>query len=128
MLGKLFLGGMGDYLVIDNLSARNLVSKNADLVTIVSEMVVDGGDIPWSVCYYESGARTPAVLDQQRRFCTALAQGMEWVLEHDAEIYRDELVELFPHIEPDVAVELCNVFRRNGMWTSPEVDVAGYER
>jgi len=28
MLGKLFLGGMGDYLIVDNLSARNLLSRD----------------------------------------------------------------------------------------------------
>lgn len=53
---------------------------------------------------------------------------MDWVLEHDAEEFKDELAEIFPRIPVDVTVELTNVFRRGGMWTSSLVSSKGYER
>jgi NitT/TauT family transport system substrate-binding protein len=127
MLGTLFAGGLGDYLLVDNLSARALVEKT-DALQVVMEMVSEGGDIPWSVYYRETETITPAVLNAQRRFCVALGQGMEWLLAHDAETFRDELAELFPAVPVDVAVDLANVFRRDGMWTSPVISRHGYDR
>ncbi|KAF6831052.1 hypothetical protein CPLU01_06988 [Colletotrichum plurivorum] len=115
MLGDLFAGGMGDFLVVDNLSARALVARHADKIEIKSETVSEGGEIPWSVYYRDASTVTPAVLDAQKRFCAGLAKGMDWVLKHDAEEFRDELAEIFPRIPVDVTVELTNVFRRDGM-------------
>ncbi|TPX09374.1 uncharacterized protein E0L32_009418 [Thyridium curvatum] len=128
MLGELFAGGMGDYLLIDNLSARALVARYPGEMSIALETVTEGGDIPWSVYYREAASVTPAVLDAQERFCAALEKGMRWVLEHDAEEFRDELAEIFPAVPVDVAVELTNVFRRDNMWTTTSVDRKGYER
>lgn len=128
MLGDLFAGGMGDYLVIDNLSARALVARHPGEVSIAMETVTDGGDVPWSVYYRETATLTPAVLDAQRRFCVALGRGMDWVLQHDAASFRDELAELFPAVPVDVAVDLTNVFRRDRMWTSPSVSRDAFAR
>lgn len=127
MLGELFAGGMGDYLLVDNLSARALAARTEEL-EIAMEMVSEGGEIPWSVYYRETLTLTPAVLDAQERFCIALGKGMEWVLQNDAETFRDELAELFPAVPTDVAVELTNVFRANRMWTTPVISRAGFER
>jgi NitT/TauT family transport system substrate-binding protein len=127
MLGDLFQGGMGDYFLTDNLSARAMAKSNLN-VSVAMEMVSDGDDIPWSVYYRETATITPAVLDVQKRFCVALGKGMDWVLEHDAESFRDELAELFPSVPVDVAVHLTNVYRRDGMWTVPLVSRKGYER
>ncbi|KAF6812987.1 hypothetical protein CSOJ01_04820 [Colletotrichum sojae] len=128
MLGDLFAGGMGDFLVVDNLSARALVARHADKIEIKFETVSEGGGIPWSVYYRDASTVTPTVLDAQERFCAGLAKGMDWVLQHDAEEFRDELAEIFPRIPVDVTVELTNIFRRDGMWTSPLVSRKGYER
>ncbi len=127
MLADLFAGGMGDYLLVDNLSARALVERHSGL-RVVFEAVSDGGDIPWSVYYRETDTITPEVLDAQERFCFALHQGMEWILEREAESFRDDLAELFPKVPTDVAVQLADVFRRDRMWTAPTVDRAGYDR
>ncbi|KAF2799761.1 periplasmic binding protein-like II [Melanomma pulvis-pyrius CBS 109.77] len=127
MLGELFVGGLGDYLLVDNLSARALVERNPGLV-VVFETAVHGGDVPWSVYYRETLTITPEVLDAHERFCVALGQGMDWVLQHDAEAFRDELAEIFPKVPVQVAVDLTNVFRNNNMWTSPTVDRKGYGR
>ncbi|KAH7082050.1 hypothetical protein FB567DRAFT_605258 [Paraphoma chrysanthemicola] len=104
MLGDLFQGGMGDYFVTDNLSALAMVAKNPK-VSIAMEMVAQG-DIPWSVYY-------------------PLEKGIAWVLEHDAESFRNELAELFPNVPVDVAVSVTNGFRRDGMWTSTSIPRAG---
>ncbi|SPO06471.1 uncharacterized protein DNG_09161 [Cephalotrichum gorgonifer] len=127
MLGELFAGGMGDFLLVDNLSARALVARNPHLC-VVLETVLENKDAPWSVYYQEVAKVTPAVLDAQERFVIALGKGMEWVLQNDAETFRDELAEIFPAVPVDTTVELTNVFRRNGMWTSPVVSRNGYER
>ena len=126
MLGNLFEGGMGDYFVTDNLSALAMAARNAD-VSIAMEMVSQG-DIPWSVYYRETATITPEILDAQRRFCIALQKGIDWVLEHDAESFRDELAELFPKVPVDVAISVTNDFRRNDMWTSTSVSRNGFER
>lgn len=128
MLSRLFIGGMGDYLVIDYLSARTLVSKYPEKVQIAHAAVSDGGDIPWSVYYRPTSSITTDILDQQERFCTALQQGMDWVLSHDAAEFADELVEIFPKASRETLVELTNVFRRNRMWTSVVVDRGGFGR
>lgn len=127
MLAALFAGGMGDYLFVDNLSARVLASKNAH-IAIVLETCREDLDIPWSVYYRETATITPAVLDAQRRFCIALGQGMEWLLNRDAESYRDDLEALFPRVSSDITVALANEFRRHNMWTTPVISRDGYER
>jgi NitT/TauT family transport system substrate-binding protein len=126
MLGDLFQGGMGDYFVTDNLSAMAIAASNPD-VSIAMEMVSQG-DIPWSVYYRETATITREILDAQRRFCVALQKGIDWVLEHDAESFREELAELFPKVLVDVAVSVTNNFRREGMWTSTSVSRNGFDR
>lgn len=126
MLGDLFQGGMGDYFVTDNLSAQAMVSRNPD-VTIALQMVTQG-DVPWSVYYRETATITPEILDAQKRFCIALQKGIDWVLQYEAESFRDELADLFPNVPIDVLVSVTNDFRRNGMWTTTSVPREGYDR
>lgn len=126
MLGDLFQGGMGDYFVTDNLSAQAMVSRNPD-VTIALQMVTQG-DVPWSVYYRETATITPEILDAQKRFCITLQKGIDWILQHEAESFRDELADLFPNVPIDVLVSVTNDFRRNGMWTTTSVPREGYDR
>lgn len=127
MLAKLFQGGMGDYFLTDNVSALVMEQKNPD-VSVAMEMVRDGDEIPWSVYYRETATTTPEVLDVQRRFCVALGQGMDWIMNNDATKYKDELSELFPAAPVEILVELTNKYRQYGMWSSPLVSRYGYER
>ena len=126
MLGNLFQGGMGYYFVTDNLSALAMAAKNPE-VTIQMEMVTQG-DVPWSVYYRETETITPEVLDAQKRFCIALKKGIDWVLSHDAETFRDELAELFPNVAVEVAISVTNQFRREGMWTSSVIPQKAFDR
>ncbi|KAI1370793.1 periplasmic binding protein-like II [Hypoxylon crocopeplum] len=127
MLGNLFQGGMGDYFFTDNVSARAMAKRNPE-ISVVMEMVTDGGDIPWSIYYHETATITPVVLDAQRRFCAALIKGVDWIMQHDAESFQDELAALFPAAPVDILVNLTNVYRRDGMWKSPSVSHHGFER
>jgi NitT/TauT family transport system substrate-binding protein len=126
MLGNLFQGGMGDYFVTDNLSARIMVARNPK-VSIAMECVTQG-EVPWSVYYQETAKITPELLDAQKRFFLGLRKGIEWVLDHDAESFRDELAELFPNAPVDVVVGLTNTFRCEGMWKSTVVPPAAFNR
>ncbi|KIX95860.1 uncharacterized protein Z520_08568 [Fonsecaea multimorphosa CBS 102226] len=126
MLGDLFQGGMGDYFVTDYLSARVIASSNPN-VTIALEAVTQG-EVPWSVYYRESGTITPEILDAQKRFCIALGQAIDWVLERDAETFQDELAELFPAVPVDVAIAVTNRFRQEGMWTSTTIPRKAFDR
>ncbi|KAJ5648779.1 hypothetical protein N7490_005151 [Penicillium lividum] len=126
MLATLFEGGMGDYFVTDNLSAMVMTSRNPE-ISIAMELVKEG-DIPWSVYYRETATITPEVLDLQRRFCIALEKGIDWVLEHDAESFQDELAELFPNVSVNLVVAVTNSFRRNGMWASTCIPQHAFDR
>ena len=125
LLSKLFVGGMGDYLVIDYPSALALEASAGG--KIVAPLAVMGGDVPWSV-YYSEGEGDPDRLSTQTRFVRALSRGMTWVLERDADEYREFLAKTFPRFVPDLLVKLTNVYRANGMWTTPRIDLAAYDR
>ncbi|KAL4783707.1 hypothetical protein BJX76DRAFT_368176 [Aspergillus varians] len=127
MLAKLFEGGMGDYFVVDIISARVMAARNPEL-SVAMEMVTDGGEIPWSVYYTETTSLTPEVLNKQRRFCIGLRMGMDWIMGHDAELYKDELAAIFPAAPPQLLVDLVNLFRANEMWTTPTVTREGFNR
>ncbi|KAL1889657.1 hypothetical protein Sste5346_008776 [Sporothrix stenoceras] len=126
MLGNLFQGGMGDFFVTDNLSARAMVEQNPN-ISVAMEMVTQG-DVPWSVYYRETATTTPEVMDKQRRFCLALAKGIDFVNNTDPTTYQDELAELFPNVPVEACVAVTNQFRNNGMWISPVIPVEGYNR
>jgi NitT/TauT family transport system substrate-binding protein len=126
MLGNLFQGGMGDFFVTDYLSAKAMVARNPD-VSIAMEMVTQG-EVPWSVYYRETSTITPELREAQKRFCIALNKGIEWVLQRDAEAFRDEIAELFPKVPVEVAVEVVNSFRRNGMWSTATIPRKAFDR
>jgi NitT/TauT family transport system substrate-binding protein len=126
MLGKLFEGGMGDFFVTDNLSARVMASRNSK-VTIAMECVTQG-EVPWSVYYQESSKVTTEVSDLYKRFFLGLRKGIEWVLAHEAAEFRDELAELFPNAPLDVVVSLTDAFRQCGMWKSIAVPPSAFDR
>jgi NitT/TauT family transport system substrate-binding protein len=126
MLGNLFQGGMGDFLVTDNLSAMAIASRDPN-VSIAMEMVTQG-EVPWSVYYCETSTITPKVLDMQTRFCVGLNRAIQWVNEADPDLYRAELSELFPKVHIDVAIKVVNSFRQNGMWTSAKIPREAFDR
>lgn len=127
MMRKLFQGGMGDYFVVDNVTARVMAHKDPG-VSVAMEMVTDGGYIPWSVYYHQPSDVTPKTINLQTRFCAALEKGIQWVQHHKADTYRDELTELFPTVPGQILVDLVDLYREKGMWSSSVVNPEGYER
>lgn len=125
MLTDLFVGGMGDYLVIDYPSAVTLEAKGGGHV--VQALPVLGGNVPWSV-YYSDGEADDRRLDTHTRFARALGRGMDWILANEAESYRDFLAKTFPKFAPELLVKLTNIYRANGMWTTPRIDPDAYAR
>jgi NitT/TauT family transport system substrate-binding protein len=53
---------------------------------------------------------------------------MRWIMDRDAEGYGDFLARTFPRFAPELLVDLVNAYRRNGMWTTPRIDRAAYDR
>ena len=125
MLARLFRGGMADYLVIDAPSAMALEAEGGG--RIVSLLAESGGDVPWSV-YYTLGDSTPERLNTQTRFVRALARGMDWIMARPADDYRDFLAQTFPRFDPANLAVLVDSYRAHGMWTTPRIDRAAYDR
>jgi len=125
MLSDLFVGGMGDYLVIDYPSAVTLEAAGGGHV--VQELSITGGNVPWSV-YYTDGESDDAQLDTHTRFARALGRGMDWIMASDAEGNRDFLAKTFSKFNPELLVRLTNIYRANGMWTTPRIDPEAYAR
>ncbi|MHA6729181.1 ABC transporter substrate-binding protein [Devosia sp. A369] len=125
LLSRTFMGGMGDYLVIDLPSA--LALEAAGGAHVVMRYAVDGGDVPWSV-YYGQGEPDSDQLDAQQRFSRALARAMDWINAHEAAKYRDFLASTFVRFDPDMLVDLVDLYRANGMWTTPQIDKPAYDR
>ncbi len=125
MLSTLFAGGMADYLVIDYPNAAML--EKAGGGNIVAPLALTGGNVPWSV-YYVEGESDATRLETQTRFARALGRGMDWINANDAATFVDFLAKTFPRLAPDLLVRLTNEYRSCGMWTTPRVDVAAYDR
>jgi len=125
MLSDLFVGGMGDYLVIDYPSAVALEAAGGGYV--VQELSITGGNVPWSV-YYTEGESSGESLETNSRFARGLKRGMDWILANDADGYREFLAKTFPKFNPDFLVRLANIYRANGMWTTPRIDPDAYAR
>lgn len=126
MLGNLFQGGMGDFFVTDILSAKVIAARNPN-VSVAMEMVLHG-EVPWSVYYQQTSKITQGGREKMQRFCNGLDKGIQWVLKHDAESFRDELAELFPKAPVEDVMQVVNLFRQNGMWTTTNVPRAAFDR
>ncbi|WP_433509328.1 ABC transporter substrate-binding protein [Nonomuraea sp. CA-143628] len=125
MLSELFVGGMGDYLLIDYPNASKLAGSHD--VAVVRAFAEAGGDIPWSV-YYTLREPTDEQRDLHTRFFRALGRGMADVLDAPADTYADLLTSLFPKFDIGLLVALTDQYRTWGMWTTPEINRAGYDR
>ncbi|SMO97707.1 ABC transporter substrate-binding protein [Paracoccus laeviglucosivorans] len=122
MLSELFVGGLGDYLVIDYPGALKLVADGP--YTIVQAFPMTGGDIPWSVYYATEGADPAA----QAGFCRALGRAMSWIRKNDSGDYADFLARTFPRLPVEVLVRVTREYVGCNMWTSPRINPEGYAR
>lgn len=125
MMKELYVGGLGDYLMIDPISALKL-SRETDNV-IVTHLSQTGGAVPWSV-YYSVPETLGSDEEYQVKFTRALARGMKLVNNTPAEEISSLLAKLFPSNELSDLISLVNSYREWGMWTSPEIDRPSCER
>ncbi len=120
MLYSLFLGGMGDVIVLQpDMAARVAAAGKGHIIADLTEV---GGTIPWSVYY-----STPQCLEDPRqlagRFTLALQRATTWLLEHDGGDCAGIIRRNWPKMELQAGVDVINLFRRTGMWSeSVEVD------
>lgn len=125
MLAELFVGGLGDYILLDPITALRVVRQAA--AHIVSPLAKTGGPVPWSVYYSEAGSPGDDA-DLQKKFVRGLNRGIEWVLANPAENMRDLLARLFPKADVADVMRLVDDFRQWGMWDSATIDEASYDR
>ncbi|MFU0507414.1 ABC transporter substrate-binding protein [Pseudaminobacter sp. NGMCC 1.201702] len=125
MLAELFVGGLGDYILLDPVTALRVERQAA--AHIVAPLAKMGGAIPWSVYYSEAGSPGDDA-ELQKKFVRALNRGIEWVIATPAGDMRDLLAGLFPKADVDDVIRLVNDFRQWGMWDSATIEVASYDR
>lgn len=125
MLAELFLGGMGDYLVVDYPGAMKLEAQGR--CSVVQALPVTGGNVPWSV-YYALGESTPERQEVQTRFARALNRGMEWIRANDPDDYASFLAQTFPNLPLEILVCAARTYIAHGMWTTPRIDDEAYSR
>jgi len=129
MLAELFIGGMGDYLVIDYPGAMRMQAQGQGFV--VNALAATGGDIPWSVYYDRVLPDAQAQARQQHiqaRFVAALTRALHWLQAHEPEDYADFLVKTFPNLPRDLLVRAARDYKAWGMWRTTEIGRSAFER
>ena len=126
MLLELFEGGFGDVIALQPDMADQLITnKKAHLM---ADLTIHGGDCPWSVYYGK-----PELMDAENnlvgRFTSAIQKATTELLEKDASAYEDIIKKYWPKVDVSYAVDMINLFRKEGMWSpSVEVDQAIMDR
>ncbi len=124
MLLKLFAHGtLGDYILAPAVNADAIADKGQG--TIVSEMAVDGGPVPWSV-YYSTLEFSEENKDLNKRFALGIQRGLQWMHEHEANDVADIIRKLWPSSNIQTGVETVQRFLKEGMW-SHSIDVEDEE-
>ena len=125
-LFELFEGGFGDIIALQADMASLLVTSGKG--HIMADLTIHGGHCPWSV-YYGTQEFLEHPGNLAGRFTTALQRATTWLLEHDAAECENIIRKNWPRVELSYAVNVINMFRREGMWTqSVEVDEQIIER
>ncbi|MBV9131405.1 MAG: ABC transporter substrate-binding protein [Chloroflexi bacterium] len=125
LLARMFDGGTGDFLLLDELTATSLARRGVGHV--VAHLAETGGPMPNSVYYAPS-----TLLEREDRlawrFTNALRRAMAWLADHPARDLEDLLHRRWPDVELDIAVEVVDGFRRSGVWTGVLVQPTAYMR
>lgn len=123
ILQDCFAGGMGDFLLIDLPGALAFEASGKGHVATI--FAIDGGDVPWSV-YYTEGTNPGDI--RPERFARALGRAMRHVNATAAAEMQPFLERIFPNIAPEIAVKVVDCYRAHGMWTTPRIGAASYNR
>ncbi|MCS4594585.1 ABC transporter substrate-binding protein [Brevibacterium sediminis] len=124
MLAELFSGGMGDYLLIDPVTATRL--KRQGVAHIVTCLAESGGPVPWSV-YYSDPTNGPST-DAKVGFVRALDRATQWLKAHEASELSGFLERTFPKANPADLVAHVDELRGWGMWETARINAESYAR
>lgn len=123
MLTELFVGGMGDAIVLDRVGAALLAAQgNGHIALRIDEV---GGPMPNSV-YYANRRLLQRADQPAHRFCRALQRAMDWLVEHPAAEVADLLRREWPTLDQRVLIEVVDDFRTSGLWSSVLIDEAAF--
>lgn len=109
---ELFLGGLGDYMLVDVPTADRLAEEGTAHPAVA---LFDETAVPWSVYYAPASAldNHPEIYD---RFLTALQRGFDWLHAHPVSDLSDELGRLWPDYPTTTVIGWLERFRAAGMW------------
>jgi len=124
MLSELFTGGMGDYLLVDVLTAEKVASSG--IGKVVYYFAESTGAVPWSV-YYSPLQKDGSLDSRAQRFARALARSMQWLLAHEAAELRPLFARLFPKADAGTLIQTVDRYRAWAMWGTPRIDPTAYE-
>lgn len=108
-------GTLGDYIFTTAVSADSISDNEKG--SIVSEMAIEGGDVPWSV-YYTTEKAANDNQNLNKRFALALQKGIDFLLENDGEEFKDIIREKWPSANVKTSIETINRFKKEGMWSN----------
>lgn len=124
MLLELFLGGLGDYMLVDVPTAQRLVAEG--LAHIALDLAQDAPPVPWSV-YYAPAAALDAHPDLYARFMTAFQRGLDCLHGQDIAALADLVARLWPDLPTQTVIGWLAHFRAAGMWnTSARIDAEAF--
>lgn len=123
VLTELFLGGMGDAIVVDLVNAHLL--EDAGAGHIVFRHADQGGPMPNSV-YYTTADRLDHPDSPAWRFTRAIQRAMDWLQDHSGDDCREILAAQWPQLPLDVLVESVDDLRRSNVWSSVLIDRNGF--
>lgn len=108
----LFLGGLGDYMLVDVPTADRLTREGK-----VHEVIAlfDEHPVPWSV-YYAPAAILSEHPERYESFVSALQRGLDWLHNNAFADLEDELRRLWPDYAPSTVIGWLERFRSAGMW------------
>jgi len=119
MLVEMFEAGFGDIIALQPDVAAEFIKE--EKAYLMADLTVYGGECPWSVYYGK-----PELMDHSEqlagRFTQAIQKAATELLEKDAADYEDIIKKYWPNVDMGYAVDMINLFRREGMW-SPSVEM-----
>lgn len=116
MLGRLFVGGLGDALVTYMVDARRLVDTSQAYLAM--SLDAESGTMPNSV-YYTTEERLASRGDALARFTRALQRAMNWIEERGVQGSEVRAVckRRWPEEDQDLLKRVIEGFREHGLWS-----------
>ncbi|NQX35694.1 ABC transporter substrate-binding protein [Herbiconiux sp. VKM Ac-2851] len=126
MMIELYRGGLGDAIILDLLSAKELVAAGEG--TIVFSHLDSGGVMPNSI-YYCRTDRLEELSDRINRFIDAIGTAMERITSGAATAEIDTvLASRWPDRDPALLRQAADEMAAGGVWDTTVIDPAGSDR